>query len=291
MTKTSIKKNARVVTLALLAGSTFARPGYAQTTPGHAQGLLETLISVELPEGKKQVGVLSLKTGSDQPTKLAVLLPGSPSVVRPIVEGNVMTSAELAGNFLIRARRFLVDESIATLIVECQSGISDHCDADYQASAGRQQDVGKLIADVRKKLPSVDQVWLVGTSMGTISSSFMLKYAPSAYAGAIHTAAITEPYAKNSYRELGGFDYKKAGRPQFLIHHKEDPCSLTTYSGAKTISEKYELPLITVLGGSGFNGPACKAHTAHGFKGKEKEVMTAIAQIIKTGTANQLEIQ
>ena len=291
MTKTSIKKNTPLITLALLAGLTAACPGYTQTPPAHAQGLQETLLSADLTENKKQVGVLSLKAGTDQPTKLAVLLPGNPSVVRPVVENNVMTSAELAGNFLIRARRFLVDESIATLIIECQSGISDHCDADYQASVGRQQDVEKLIAEVRKKIPSVNQVWLVGTSMGTISSSFMLKHAPSAYAGAIHTAAITEPYAKNSYRELGGFDYKKAGKPQFLIHHKEDPCSLTTYSGAKTISEKYELPLITVFGGSGFNGPACKAHTAHGFKGKEKEVMGAIAQIIKTGTASQLEIQ
>ena len=34
---------------------------------------------------------------------------------------------------------------------------------------------------------------------------------PTGYKGAIHTASITDPYAKGSYRELGGFD------PQFVI--------------------------------------------------------------------------
>jgi hypothetical protein len=52
----------------------------------------------------------------------------------------------------------------------------------------------------------------------------------------VHTASITEPYHRNSYRELGGFDYKKAGVPQFFVHHVSDPCVLTTYRGAKSIA-------------------------------------------------------
>ena len=126
--------------------------------------------------------------------------------------------------------------------------------------------------------------------MGTVSSSFMPTYEPQAYAGAIHTATITEPYAKHSYRELGGFDYSKAKISQFFIHHKNDPCPLTTYSAAKSISQKFNLPLVSVTGGSDFEGPACKAMTEHGFRGKEKEVMKAIAEIIRTGAPVQLEI-
>ena len=270
--------------------TTVAVSSIAQNIPEHAQGLNEELVSVDLSDKKKQVGVYSIKKGSSNPTKLAVLLPGYPSVVRPVVENGVMTGSKLNGNFLIRSRRFLVDESVVSLIVDCQSESGDYCAGNYQASKQRQEDVDQLISEVKKRVPSITEVWLVGTSMGTISSSFMPIHNATAYAGAIHTASITEPYARGSYRELGGFDYKKSKIPQFFIHHSGDPCALTTYSGAKSITEKYGAALVTVSGGTGFQGPACAAFTEHGFRGKEKEVMNAITAIIKTGKASQLDI-
>jgi hypothetical protein len=262
----------------------------AQNIPDHAQDLKEELISVDLTDGKKQVGVYSIKLGSEKPTRLAVLLPGYPSVVRPVVEAGAMTSSKLSGNFLIRSRRFLADGNIATLIVDCQSESGDYCSSSYQASKQRQIDVDKLITEIKARNPSITEIWLVGTSMGTVSSSFMPVHNPIGYAGAIHTASITEPYAKNSYRELGDFDYKKAITTQFFVHHAADPCYLTTYTGAKSITDKFKLPLVTVTGGSDFKGNACQAFTEHGFRGKEKEVMTAIGDIIKTGSAKQLDI-
>jgi alpha/beta superfamily hydrolase len=201
-----------------------------------------------------------------------------------------MTSSKLTGNFLIRSRRFLVDGSIASLIVDCQSDSGDYCSSSYQASKQRQTDVDRLVAEVKARNPSITEIWLVGTSMGTVSSSFMPTHNPAGYAGAIHTASITEPYARNSYRELADFDYKKATTPQFFVHHAADPCYLTTYTGAKSITDKYKLPLVTVTGGNDFQGNACQAFTEHGFRGKEKEVMTAIGEIIKTRSAKQLDI-
>lgn len=262
----------------------------AQNIPEHAQGLTEELIVVNVSENKKQVGVYSIKKGSRNPKKLAVLLPGYPSVVRPVVENGVMTSSKLNGNFLIRARRHLVDETVASLVVDCQSESGEYCSSSYQASKQRQEDVDLLISEVKKLTPSITEVWLVGTSMGTISSSFMPIHNASAYAGAVHTAAITEPYARGSYRELGGFDYKKSTIPQIFIHHISDPCALTTYSGAKLIAEKFGATLVTVSGGTGFQGPACAAFTEHGFRGKEREVMNALNAIIKTGKPSQFEI-
>lgn len=273
-----------------LSLSTNSIPAFAQSIPVHAQGLKEELITVDLSGSKKQVGVFSTKIGSEKPTKLAVLLPGYPSVVRPVMENGVMTSSKLTGNFLIRARRFLADDSIATLIVDCQSESGDYCSAGYQVSKERQLDVDKLIAEVKKRTPSIGDVWLVGTSMGTISSSFMPLHNPTAYAGAIHTAAITDPYARNSFKELVNFDYRKSSVTNFFIHHINDPCSATPYSSAKMIAEKFNVPLVTVSGGGGFQGDDCKALTQHGFRGKEKEVMTEIASIIKSGKVSQLEI-
>ena len=265
-------------------------PASAQNTPADAVNLNEELISVDLSGDKKQVGVYTTSSTSKNPTRLAVLLPGYPSVVRPVVENGVMTDSRLSGNFLIRSRHFLVDEAIASLIVDCQSDSGDYCTSTYQASKQRQEDVDKLIAEVKRRTPSISEVWLIGTSMGTISSSYMPIHNPSGYAGAIHTASITEPYARNSYRELGGVDYKKTAVPQYFVHHAADPCFLTTYAGAKSITDKYKVPLITVTGGNDFKGDACKAFTEHGFRGKEQEVMRNIGAIIKTGRADQLMI-
>jgi hypothetical protein len=265
-------------------------PASAQDIAAGAANVNEELISVDLDGNKKQVGVYTTSSTSKNSTRLAVLLPGYPAVVRPVVENGAMTSSRLSGNFLIRSRHFLVDETIASLIVDCQSDSGDYCTSAYQASKQRQEDVDKLIAEVKRRTPSISEVWLIGTSMGTISSSFMPLHNPSAYAGAIHTASITEPYARNSYRELGGFDYKKTAVPQYFIHHAADPCFLTTYAGAQSIAEKYKVPLITVTGGSNFKGDACKAFTEHGFRGKEKDVMRTVGAIIKTGRASQLVI-
>ncbi len=263
---------------------------HAQNVQPLNSNLTEELVSVNIAGTKNQAGVLSMKTGAAQPTKLAVLLPGYPSVVRPVVENGAMVRSLLAGNFLIRARRYLVDDVIASLIVDCHSDSGEQCSSLYQSSKQRQEDVDKLIAEVKRRLPSISEVWLIGTSMGTISSSFMPSHDARAYAGAIHTASITEPYARGSYRELGDFNYKKSPIPQFFIHHSADPCALTTYSGAKKNAEKKNLPLITVNGGSGFQGPACQAFTEHGFRGKEKEVMEMMANIVKNGKAQQLDI-
>lgn len=264
---------------------------HAQPSPAHAEGLQEELVSVKLEDGRTQQGVLSVKRGTSNHSRLAVLLPGYPSVVRPEVSGGAMQSSRIAGNFLIRARRHLADGAIATLLVDCHSDSGDTCSSAYQASLSRQQDLQKLIAAVRERHSSIQQVWLVGTSMGTISSSFMPVHEPSQYSGAIHTAAITEPYAPRSYRELGEFDYRRSGVPQFFVHHKNDPCSLTTYAGAKRIADKHGIPLITVLGGSGFQGDACGAMTEHGFRGMERATMAAIGSIIRSGKVEQTEIK
>lgn len=263
----------------------------AQQLPNASDGLQEELITVDLNKDAKQTGLFSIKSGSKNHSRLAVLIPGYPSVFRPVVENGVMISTKLSGNFLIRSRRHLADESIAILTIDCQSESGDICSSSYQASNERQVHVQKLINEVKKRYPTILEVWLVGTSMGTISSSFMPTYAPRAYAGAIHTAAITEPYARNSYRELINFDYRKSGAPQFFIHHKDDPCYLTTWSGAKSISDKYGVPLITVFGGSNFQGNPCNAFTGHGFRGKELEVMQTIREIILTGTSKNSEIK
>jgi hypothetical protein len=262
---------------------------HANEIPSHAEGLKEVLVSITTEDNKIQQGVLSLKINSNQPTYLAVLLPGYPSVVIPEMKNDIMYNAKLIGNFLIRSRSHLVDMEIASLIVDCKTNITGVCQSSYQSSIERHQDVSKLIIEIKKKYSSIREVWLIGTSMGTISSSFMPTYDDNFYTGSIHTATITVT-GGGSFGELGNFDYKKTKIPQFFIHHKDDPCDKTTYARVKDITDKFNLPLITVFGGSDFRGNPCAAFSQHGFRGKEKEVMNTIKEIIKTKKLNKYEI-
>ena len=263
---------------------------HAQTTAA-GENLTEQWVSVELSSGVRQDGVLSVRTGTSSPDVLAVLLPGHPSVLRPVVTDQRMTASRLDGNFLVRARRHLADERIALLLVDCRSDSGDECSAKYQASPGRHTDVMALIQRVQQQLPSLQKVWLVSTSMGSISSAFMALHGKGAYAGTIHTAAITEPYAMYSYRELGGFDYGQITGVQAFVHHQNDPCPFTTHSGAAKLAQKFNIPLVTVHGGSGFQGHPCRAFTEHGFRGKEREVMQHIGQILKSGQASNTDLR
>lgn len=262
---------------------------HANEIPSHAVGLKEVLVSTTTEDNKIQQGVLSLKINSNQPTYLAVLLPGYPSVVIPEMKNDIMYNAKLIGNFLIRSRSHLVDTEIASLIVDCKPNITGICQSSYQSSIQRHQDVSKLIIEIKKRYSSIREVWLVGTSMGTISSSFMPTYDDNFYTGSIHTATITVA-GGGSFGELGNFDYKKTKIPQFFIHHKDDPCDKTTYARVKDITDKFNLPLVTVFGGSDFKGNPCAAFSQHGFRGKEKEVMNTIKEIIKTKKLNKYEI-
>ena len=275
-----------VFTLIFSISIFLSMPSYS--TPQHAEGLNETLITVDLNEGRFQSGVLSRKKESKNETILSVLLPGYPAVVRPVVINGAMTSSKLTGNFLIRARRHLVDDDVAALIVDCHPKSGPICSADYQTSEGRQRDVAALIQETIPRLPSIQEIWLIGTSMGTLSSAFMPFHEKTHYAGAIHTATLTETFER--YPQLHDFSYKSQEIPQFFIHHESDPCRLTQYSKIQKVAQRNNIFLITAHGGGNFKGDACKAFTEHGFRGIEKQVMREIKFILKNKKSSGKQI-
>jgi predicted alpha/beta hydrolase family esterase len=253
---------------------------WAQSIPMHAEGLQEELVEVQM-DGGVQRAVISRREGKPDGTKLVVLLPGYPSVVRPEMGNGVMMNSPLIGNFLIRARRHLVTDQVMTLLVDCHSQVGDVCKPDYQGTQDRYRHVKAVIDAAKSKLPSVKQVYLVATSAGSISSAFVASHGQSELAGVIHTASI-DPTAPKAYPQLLNFDYSSIKIPQAFIHHAEDPCAITQYSYIRGVSEKYKIPLVTVSGGGDFRGHPCAAFTQHGFRNKEVMVMRHILKMLET---------
>ena len=255
---------------------------HAQPVPVHAEGLQEELIEVPV-DGGIQRAVLSKRAESGAASRLIVLLPGHPGVVRPEMGNGVMVGSPQLGNFLIRARRHLVTPQTITLLLDCHSKFVDLCSADYQASEDRYKHAMAAITAAKARQPAIQQVYLLSTSMGSISSGFMAMHGQKQFAGVIHTASI-DPTAPRSYPQLSQLNYSDISIPQAFVHHVDDPCSITQYSYIRSVADKHNIPLISVSGGSDFKGQPCQAFTQHGFRNKEVQVMRHILKMVNSPT-------
>ena len=182
---------------------------------------------------------------------------------------------EMGGNFLIRARRFLNGDKTFTVAVDCPQDQWNNCDDGYRMSAQHADDV-KAVMDAIATQTQADKMYLVGTSYGTVSTSFLAQALQGQIAGAVHTATMTNPgNGRLAHgRPMANFDWSKATSAQLFVHHKNDPCFATRYDSV--LARKGSVPLITVQGSDDARGPACEARSAHGFVGRERVAMQAI---------------
>jgi hypothetical protein len=245
----------------------------------------EKILTVEASNGAKQSGVFSLLPNATTPTILVAIIPGHPVLAKTTVSftGKIMIKQD--GSFVVRERLRLLDQDIATLVIDCRSDFLSMCDDAYQMTEQRFTDIRPLMDLAKNNFPSIKQVWILSTSRGYFTSAAISKYSSDYFRGVIHTAGVVDMVSKHPEA------IAKTATPQFFVHHADDPCKITQYSTAKSIAEKVAAPMITVFGGSGYYGGACQAHTQHGFKGMEDKVMATISKIIKTGLVEQIEIR
>jgi len=72
------------------------------------------------------------------------------------------------------------------------------------------------------------------------------------------------------------------------VHHREDACASTPYTGAARLAPRY--PLVSVKGGKPPESDPCEPQAAHGYYGKEAETVDAItAWMLKKPFAKEIE--
>lgn len=250
-----------------------------------SQPLSEKILTVETSNGSKQSGVISFLSNATAPNILVAIIPGHPVLAKATVSFTGKILIKQDSSFVVRERLRLLDQDIATLVIDCRSDFLTACDDAYQMTEQRFTDIRPLLDMAKSNFPSIKQVWILSTSRGYFTSAAISKYSSDYFRGVIHTAGVVDMVLK--YPDA----IAKTATPQFFVHHTDDPCKITQYTTAKSIAEKVGAPMITVFGGSGYYGGACQAHTQHGFKGMEDKVMATISKLIKTGTVEQTEIR
>jgi pimeloyl-ACP methyl ester carboxylesterase len=201
-------------------------------------------------------------------------------------DGNLALTPEgprqLQGNFLVRTRLRWMRESFLVAILDTPSDRRRGM-WNFRTSKEHAADVKQAIAAVREiaKVP----VWLVGTSMGTLSAAnAAARITEGGPDGIVLTSSVTGT-SKVSYETVlhGGLEDIRV--PTLVVHHKADTCQASPYSGAESIMKALRRAsvkeLMTFEGGSPPISSPCEAKAAHGYLGIEPEVVSAIGAWIR----------
>jgi len=189
---------------------------------------------------------------------------------------------QLQGNFLVRTRQRWVREGFLVAILDTPS---DHKQGmwNFRTTKEHAADVKQAIAAMRElaKVP----VWLVGTSMGTLSAAnAAARITEGGPDGIVLTSSVTGT-SKVSYETVlhGGLEDIRV--PTLVVHHKDDTCQASPYSGAESIMKALKRAPVKELmvfeGGSPPISAPCEARAAHGYLGIEPQVVSAIGAWIR----------
>lgn len=221
-----------------------------------------------------------------------VLLPGGSGHADLDARG---CAQKLKGNSLIRSQELFQREGFATALVDAPSNYTGAAGlGGFRASPAHAEDLAKVIADVRQRVPG--PVWLVGTSRGAISASNAagrLK-GPAAPEGVVLTSPVTVGTAggRLAWTVQTALDapLEDITLPLLLVGHEADACLRSPPGGMAAIAKRTKSPrlqVVTVTGGPGSRQgglAACEGRSPHAFVEQEAEVAAGIARFVRGGS-------
>ena len=189
------------------------------------------------------------------------------------------------GNFLVRTRQLFEKNGLSVAVVDTPS------DRETAPFLGGFRQRPEHVADIKAVIAWLKQqanvpVWLVGTSMGTLSAAFIATQVGPGDGGPDGLVLTSSILSLDVGRPLPAMPLQNIAIPVLVVHHEKDGCNLCAYSQIPRLMEKLSSTprkeLVTYKGGEN-RGDPCEAFAYHGFNGLEKDVVAKIAEwIIRT---------
>jgi len=182
-----------------------------------------------------------------------------------------------SGNFLIRTGKRWAGHAFNIIMVGRPSDGIDLALGGVRAGEAHAADNRTIFKALKRKSPA--PLWVVGTSMGTISASAAaIADSENLIAGVVLTSSIV---ARKIPGAVPTQALDKIRVPVLVLHHENDACTLCRPDEARSIAgELTNAPVsktIFVSGGSGARGNPCEAFHYHGFIGMENDAVDLIA--------------
>ena len=183
-------------------------------------------------------------------------------------------------NFLVRSRDLFAANGFNVAVVDRPSNKPD-LGGLFRIGEEHIEDLKRVVSFLKKDAGA--QVWLVGTSMGTISAtSAALNISNDELTGIVLTSSIVSPKIAGAIPSQKLKDIRK---PVLIVHHEFDECkSCNPREISEIVSKLKNAPVkkvIYVNGGSEPSGDPCEPMHKHGFIGIEKEVVDLISMWVK----------
>jgi hypothetical protein len=234
----------------------------------------EQLITIPTRPGVTQPFYL---TDPDRPPVASlVLFPGSQGKLSGYGPANLRS-----GNFLVRSRDLFVARGFTVAVMDAPSDESSGMSDGFRVGKAHRGDIAATIAWLRQH--SAAPVWLVGTSMGTLSAANGGTLVAGGPDGIVLTSSVTRESKRvhNSVYDAGPSFVKV---PTLLVHNREDGCVICPFSDIPDLLERFKYTprkqLIAVQGGDTPISEPCEALSRHGYLGIETQVVAAIADWI-----------
>ncbi len=205
-----------------------------------------------------------------------ILIPGGNAGTGEIVNG--IPSSQ---NFLVRSREDFQNAGFNTFILfRAKSVAPGPMSTTYRARTEHLDEIKSLINYISKNTSG--PIWLVGTSMGTISAtSAAINIDNPKIKGVVLTASVTQTAPGN----LASQRLENIKLPVLMIHHESDQCAVCVPSEAQANFPRFKNSLVKdfvmVSGGGPGSGDPCQNQHLHGFIGIESKVTKEISDWIK----------
>ena len=232
----------------------------------------------------------------DNPVATVILLEGGPGKL-PI--STVSGKPTIPGDrgFLVRSREDFARHGFMVALLDAPSvrGLKRMAPI-FRISSEYAQDLKAVVSYLNNKtnLP----LWLVGMSLGSFSASNGVINIKNGISGLVLISSVTRSDKKwavyNSHPNgILSMELDKVKVPALIVAHKEDECPDTPASLAPKIKEALvNSPIAEVMSFSGGNKPkinprspappGCQPLTQHGYYGIEDQVISAIADFLKS---------
>jgi len=235
----------------------------------------EQLIKLSI-EGRPNDHVPILQNKKENNSVNLILIPGGNAGT-----GEVVNGFPTSRNFLVRTRYDFASAGFNTYILfRAKSVAANLMATTYRNDKEHVKEIQSLIDHIAAT--SSGPIWLVGTSMGTISATTAaLQLANSQVKGLVLTASVTNHAPGN----LASQRLEDIKLPVLMIHHEADACFACVPSEAKNLFGKFnnsqKKDFLMVKGGGPVMGDACQNQHWHGFIGVERQVTSYIIDWIK----------
>jgi hypothetical protein len=214
------------------------------------------------------------------PVAAAILFTGGSG--RFDIRRNADGTYTASNNFLSRTRNMFSAAGVATLLLDTPSDHPHGMKERFRESPADTRDVAAAIAWLQQRTGK--PVWLVGTSMGTISATASAIRLGTQIGGLVLTSSISAAGRVAPDGGLANLDLGRIVVPVLVLDDTLDACPVSPPENAPVLAHRMtsapRVATVLIPGGSTPQSGRCQSLSYHGYFGAERPAVAAITGFI-----------